>query len=405
MDGKRRQEYALGSLWRGGGNVTLRPASKRHMSARHKQILGLDVVRFFAASSVALFHLAYSGWAQPRPAHFALVAGLPPWGSFFSFGWIGVEIFFVLSGFVIAYSAEDATPFEFALSRISRLVPALWAAAPITLAIWIALGVPSNPLVPLVKSLLFFPFGPLLNPVYWTLGIEVAFYTLIFLLLCGRNFRRLEWVATALALMGAAFWALMATGLISDHFPRFTQLLLFAQGSYFALGITIWAIYRRGISLRRIAVCFLCVAAAYPEIRATTALNARGVALSDLQTQVPFLVWLAAVAAIALSVAYNGKLWTVFGRHNRLIRFLGLLTYPLYLIHGPVGGAVLVLGQAAGLSPWLSVPLGLGAGIVAALFICVVAEPLIRKGVVRVANFIGDALRLRLGAGSFLFRQ
>ena len=47
------------------------------------------------------------------------------------FGWIGVQIFFVISGIVIANSAQSATPFRFAVSRFLRLYPAAWIAAAI----------------------------------------------------------------------------------------------------------------------------------------------------------------------------------------------------------------------------------------------------------------------------------
>ena len=57
-----------------------------------------------------------------------LSAGLAPWGSF---GWIGVEIFFVISGYVIASSAEGAAPRTFLRRRAQRLLPAAWVCATI----------------------------------------------------------------------------------------------------------------------------------------------------------------------------------------------------------------------------------------------------------------------------------
>jgi len=74
---------------------------------------GLDLVRFAAALIVTLFHLAYFGWhkTSSAPADFALkLSGV---GSIFSSGWVGVPIFFVLSGFVIAFSATGRTAEQF----------------------------------------------------------------------------------------------------------------------------------------------------------------------------------------------------------------------------------------------------------------------------------------------------
>src|SRR5258706_15154943 len=45
------------------------------------------------------------------------------------FGWGGVEIFFVISGFVIANSASRSSPTEFLLGRALRLYPAVWVCA------------------------------------------------------------------------------------------------------------------------------------------------------------------------------------------------------------------------------------------------------------------------------------
>jgi len=50
-------------------------------------------------------------------------------------GWVGVEIFFVLSVFVIAYSAEGSSAFSFFRSRILRLMPAVWICASLVFAV------------------------------------------------------------------------------------------------------------------------------------------------------------------------------------------------------------------------------------------------------------------------------
>jgi exopolysaccharide production protein ExoZ len=78
-------------------------------------VWGLDLIRFAAALMVVVFHFS---WQQPDPQ------------VSFSPGWVGVEIFFVISGFVIMGSACKATPVEFLERRFAGytqpLLAALW---------------------------------------------------------------------------------------------------------------------------------------------------------------------------------------------------------------------------------------------------------------------------------------
>ena len=89
-------------------------------SQGHRHIVGLDVVRFVAATMVMVFHLAFWSWAGSGTiAH--LMPNLPAFPELTPvawLGWVGVEIFFVLSGFVIAYSSEGSSAFAFFRSRL-----------------------------------------------------------------------------------------------------------------------------------------------------------------------------------------------------------------------------------------------------------------------------------------------
>jgi peptidoglycan/LPS O-acetylase OafA/YrhL len=111
--------------------------------------------------------------------------------AFGRYGSIGVDIFFVISGFVIytASSGKSINPSDFAMQRIARIVPAYWLFTTITAAT--LLTIPSiMPLlgyehVFLIKSLLFIPsqnpsglgLFPILS-VGWTLNLEMAFYAI-----------------------------------------------------------------------------------------------------------------------------------------------------------------------------------------------------------------------------------
>ncbi|MFB3301880.1 acyltransferase family protein [Pseudomonas sp. AMR01] len=111
----------------------------------------------------------------------------------FKYGAIGVDLFFVISGFVIFLSAsgKDVTPKIFALHRIVRIAPAYWLFTLITAAVLILAPsvVPLTLYEPvfLIKSLFFIPAqnpaGIGIFPVItvgWTLNYEMAFYAIFF---------------------------------------------------------------------------------------------------------------------------------------------------------------------------------------------------------------------------------
>jgi peptidoglycan/LPS O-acetylase OafA/YrhL len=85
---------------------------------------GLDLLRLFAALLILLddlgaFSAAHPGVGPPfafQPLNLAS-----------RFGWVGVEIFFVISGFGLAISANRRTASEFIKRRLIRIMPVLWA--------------------------------------------------------------------------------------------------------------------------------------------------------------------------------------------------------------------------------------------------------------------------------------
>ena len=131
------------------------------------KIDSIQVLRFFAAFSVMMVHLPV-----------------------FEFGIWGVDIFFVISGFIMMYVTENNEKF-FLLKRIFRIVPLYWI---LTLGVFaLAIFVPdvlnntTANIVHLIKSLFFIPFDkngtghfPILF-LGWTLNFEVIFYFLFFL--------------------------------------------------------------------------------------------------------------------------------------------------------------------------------------------------------------------------------
>lgn len=138
------------------------------MATQNSQIQSLQILRALAAVSVVYLHI-----------------GCEPW-----FGGFGVDVFFVLSGFVMCY-ITDSGEFgkEFFLKRIARIVPLYWV---LTIAAFILAWLKPSlfnsttaDFGNLLKSLLFIPYtkengsiSPII-PVGWTLNYEMYFYVLI----------------------------------------------------------------------------------------------------------------------------------------------------------------------------------------------------------------------------------
>jgi exopolysaccharide production protein ExoZ len=177
--------------------------------ARREYYYGLDIARFIAATSVAWFHLGFLSWAAPTSTTAEVFGGgarfesLAPYSWF---GWVGVEVFFVISGFVIANSASGASPTQFLRGRALRLYPAAWICATCTLLVLLAVrgGHFTGAGRSYLNSMILWPPGWCIDGVYWTLGIEVMFYGLIFLVLVFRQFHRLNWIAWFLTLSSVA---------------------------------------------------------------------------------------------------------------------------------------------------------------------------------------------------------
>lgn len=144
-----------------------------------KQFLSLQYLRAAAALGVVLFHFTH----QSRlPAE---AAGL------FERGQFGVDLFFVLSGFIMQASTSGTkiAPGAFLCRRLARVAPLYWlatlAAAMVATDPSLAFGLQANART-LLSSLLFIPdwspktpgvIAPLLT-VGWTLNLEMAFYGL-----------------------------------------------------------------------------------------------------------------------------------------------------------------------------------------------------------------------------------
>ncbi len=349
-------------------------------------IYGIDLVRFMAALAVTAFHFTWNNSGAPW---------LMP------FGWVGVEVFFVISGLVIANSAFGATTRSFALGRFLRLYPGAWCAAAISAAILLAVPARSFTAFGIDARFTLRGFagslcllGPrFLASAYWTLPIELSFYFIILLMVHYHRIGQIQRLAAGLTLWSGIYLAPFALNRLAlTHLPWSTlrygwlNMTLLRHGIFFALGILIWLagkerITRIGWFTMAVALPLAAVeiASRAVELAPTIARSARAVHPSAMRLAIASCAaFYFAFLAIALSVYLNQR-FPVSKSLRRAVRTLGLATYPLYLTHETIGGLVLLVCAAMGLRFLPSVFLALVMTCAISFLVASIWEPALRR--------------------------
>jgi len=147
------------------------------MSGSRRRLLELDAFRGIASLGVLFFHYYYHVFEVYGPAERAMQV--------FEYGQYGVELFFMISGFVIFMSLERTyRVIDFVVSRFARLFPVYWLSIAITTAVVWHFGLPDREVSlrdTLINLTMLEEFAnvPKVDGAYWTLTLELCFYILI----------------------------------------------------------------------------------------------------------------------------------------------------------------------------------------------------------------------------------
>lgn len=290
----------------------------------------LDGLRGLAASAVLVAHFtgSYNSFYVDDPrASFDF-----PQGAF------GVQLFFLISGFVILMSASRARrPSDFVISRVSRIYPAYW----LSLILAIVIGrlfqtAQSNAsLLDVIANVSMFQRFlqiPNLVDVYWTLAIELQFYMLVLALLLITRCRLTEsvlfrmsllWIACAVAV---AIWAgPYSRGIdpqnVVTPVKMVLNLTLAEFGPLFCCGM--WAYLSRQNAKPRWMMFFTAV------ISIIVAALLHSWAYGALVAVI--------CAGFILIVLQRSTPWLNFS----VVQWLGKISYSLYVVHATVGFVVI----------------------------------------------------------------
>ncbi|MFF0225224.1 acyltransferase family protein [Streptomyces sp. NPDC004629] len=334
-DGLALMHAVHGSSSTSTGGVALAERSPRPASASKHAAAGrgrprlyvVDGIRLVAALMVVVHHYAGTKRAdQPGNAIWDRPVSdlMPTVFRFASFGWIGVEIFFVISGFVICMSCWGRTPRQFFVSRVIRLYPAYWFGVVFTTGVLVALPGVWDRLAmrDVLFNLTMLQAGsgvPNVDPVYWTLWSELRFYLLFLVVVAmGLTYRR---VVVFCCVWGAA--AMLAP------VAKLPLLNLVADPSgawYFIAGLALYLMHRFGQDLMLWGI--LAMAWLMGQRELGMRVEYEGVS-SWRGAVLIFTVFMLVMVAVALGLTDRIRWkWLVTA---------GFLTYPLYLMHYVAG--------------------------------------------------------------------
>jgi exopolysaccharide production protein ExoZ len=323
-------------------------------------------------------------------------------------GQVGVELFFIISGFCLSYptllkiqerGSANFDVYRYAARRIVRIVPPYWVAIALLFAAGLFVtGMHRVAAEQAMQQAFFLDRGvDFLTGSFWTLPIEFRWYFFFPVALW-------LWMRAPKAFFAVAF----AAAFLAQATLAGTLDLLELPG--FMLGIVAAHVALNGHRLSRWAFP-ACVVLAIGTWLVAPSLNA------PLWHATAFIPLLEAIVFLFV-VGAGSSLWAHRILSMRWLTAIGLASYSIYLIHGPL----MTLAESRGINAWVAALIGIGGGF---LFFFVAERPFLdarvrdclvsqfedaftrwfpRVGVPRLLELCGE-LRLRTVQGEWFDRR
>jgi peptidoglycan/LPS O-acetylase OafA/YrhL len=288
----------------------------------------IDLLRAVACLMVVVFHYGYRG-AQDGWSPVAEPSGL---GDVARYGYLGVHLFFIISGFVIFLSVRNATIRDFFASRVSRLYPAFWVAVPVTWGVVFLFDLPDLRVSwqHMMVNLTMVPhwFGvPYVDGAYWSLAVELQFYLLVGIALRFDLDRWAEW--------WLAGWLLLA--LVNGIRPMYPMEFWLAANwaPLFVIGALAYRIRSHGVNRWRVGLMVGAYSLAVWYGVQPVLQPKHG----QESTQNPWVVGILLSLFVFIFIAIAIGRFKM--KRHAIFHWAGILTYPVYLLHEYIGYAFL----------------------------------------------------------------
>jgi len=356
------------------------PSEASPQATSTKEIGFIQLLRGVAVLLVMWDHLV-GGWLDTNHRTWVPLQAVrnyvtTPTGIIQDFGWLGVVVFFLVSGFIITHVGRRESRLEFSVKRLLRIYPpfvfsilVLVAVAALRPHLGLTRDVPTFSVGEIARSMtlanyLMIPQQPV-NGVAWTLCIEVMFYALCWALL--PLLRRyptvavMSGLAVALVVMRSArnfagSWFLFSV--IVSYIP----LLILGQIAYLR-----WC---KAITTR--SFLLLSVGAYLAFVYGLRHINTTFVPVSNSYVVSVFYAY----AIFAAVLVFGSGL-----EPGRFIGFWSRTSYSVYLLHGTIG--VLVLDLLINRVPFT---LAIIAAVLAIAVVCAAAQRWIERPPQRLAR-------------------
>jgi len=346
------------------------------------------ILRGVAAAAVVTSHLTYMIWRKPEiigdliayPPVTNIIQGtefrpVTDFGLPYFWGYFGVALFFLISGFVIPFSVSSLSRSGFATARIFRI----WPTYLVGLAVAVACIAVNSRLAGIafpysagevMLNALIVPRWPTLtrsiDGIIWTLEIEVFFYvTCVFLMDRIRRFDRRIFLVAALAVPLALLVSLASGVLIrlgmgvfglanwASTVPVYVCFMFCGVGFYY---------HYRG----RLGPLALFVVQLFLLVAFVTSMRVGVLATQGWLAPICYLI---AYAAFALGYLARERISALPSWGLRPIYWLADISYPLYVVHGVLGYTVLAHAVEAGVPGWTAVAIALAVVLTLATII------------------------------------
>ncbi|MBI1425229.1 MAG: acyltransferase family protein [Gammaproteobacteria bacterium] len=281
------------------------------MSKREIRLSELDAFRGLAALSVVLFH--YTTLYNERIGY---DAKLP---FYFPYGGYGVNLFFMISGFVIFLTLKRCRHHtDFIVSRFSRIYPSYWLAVIFTATVVNAYTLTSlhrttSEIALNLTMLQGYTEVRHVDGVYWTLSYELLFYTFMYLIY---RFKFLNRITSIIFIWLSLQLASILIERYTGWFPwKITLFFILGYIHLFAAGILFLKLYEGEKNNSIYLLLLYCLLIQW----------VKGDNIESIFVSAFFVLFMFFV---------NG--WVKFIAIRPLL-FLGAISYPLYLIHQNIG--------------------------------------------------------------------